>query len=52
LIQPQGRRERGQRQLIDAQGSHQRMVHDSLNERPATDNDAALRSAEQLIAAE
>ena len=46
------RLERRVRHLVHAQRAHQRMPPDPLDERRAADDDAGLRTAEQLVAAE
>ena len=51
-IQPQGRGQRRQRDLIDAQRPHHRVTGNLLQRLAAADDDAALRPAEQLVAAE
>ena len=46
------RLERGVGQLVDAQRAHQRVRADAVHQRRAADDDAGLRPAEQLVAAE
>ena len=48
----QRRLERGVGHLVDAQRAHQRVRADAVDDRRAPDDDAGLRSAEQLVAAE
>ena len=48
----QRRLERGVGHLVDAQRAHQRMRADAVDQRRASDDDAGLRSAEELVAAE
>src|SRR5436309_208599 len=43
LIKSQRGGQRGERQLIDTSGAHHRVANDSLKQRPAAKNDAALR---------
>src|SRR5262249_23363699 len=48
----QGPVERRERQLVDAQRARQRIASHALEQVPAPQRDARLRSAEQLVAAE
>ena len=51
-IKPQGRFERGQGQLVDAQGACHRVFADFVDHRTAADDNACLGAAEQLVATE
>ena len=51
-IEQQRPLERGERELVDAQRALQRVAPQPLDEVGAADDDARLRAAEQLVAAE
>jgi hypothetical protein len=48
----QRRLERGVGHLVDPQRAHQRVLADPVDDRRPPDDDAGLRSAEELVAAE
>ena len=49
--QDEGGFERGNRQLVDAQSTKQRVLADAFKRRALAGDDAGLRTAEQLVAA-
>ena len=51
-VEQQGAFERGEVELVDAQRALQRMAAQLLDQVCASDDDAGLRAAEQLVAAE
>src|SRR6185369_15813326 len=52
LAEPERGGKRRERELVDAEGPHQRVLHDFRNEGRLADDDAALWTTEELVATE